>query len=132
MSGSNQAEQRPSEPGEEEPADFRLSLLGMPIVERQSGDGYEELSWSLKRALKILGFLASSVDQRAPRDEIIEVVWPGVGAEAIRRNFHPTISALRKTLQPAGRSWGSVIRLKQGVYSLDESCRWEIDTVRFD
>ena len=90
MSGSKQADNRPSEPADEVSPSFRLSLLGVPIVERKTPGGYEELSWSLQRALKILGFLAASPDQRAPRDEIIEVVWPDAGAGVIRRNFHPT------------------------------------------
>ncbi len=132
MSGSNPADNRPSGSDDDASPSFRLSLLGVPIIERWAPAGYEELSWSLQRALKILGFLASSPDQRAPRDEIIEVLWPNADAEVIRRNFHPTVSVLRRTLKPGGRSWGSVIRLKQGVYSLDESCHWEIDTVRFE
>lgn len=132
MTGSSsdalESETEPVEPN----VGYRVRLLGVPVIERRSETGFEELSWSLRRALKILGFLASSQDLRAPREEIIDAIWPEASRGVIERNFHPTISLLRRGLEPSARSRGSVIRQQHGVYALDSRCDWQIDILTFE
>ena len=116
----------------ERAAGYRVCLLGVPMVERRSETGFEELSWSLRRALKILGFLASSQGLRAPREEIIDAVWPEASRGVIEKNFHPTISLLRRGLAPNVWARGSLIRQQHGVYALDSRCDWQIDILAFE
>ena len=71
---------------------FRLRFLGLPEVHRRiSGDAREEdwerVSFSLRRGLRVLAYLATSPERRAARDELEEAVWPEADSEAIERNF---------------------------------------------
>lgn len=122
----------PVDSGDVDRPDFRVRLLGVPRIERREGEQYCELRWDLKRALRLLAFLASSPGMAAAREDLMEVAWPEADRVTIGRNFHPTVSHLRRTLAPEGHPRGALVRVRQGVYSLEPSLHWEIDTVAFE
>jgi DNA-binding SARP family transcriptional activator len=111
-----------------------VRLLGRPSVRRLDPDGGEvEVEWRLRRALLVFAFLAAAPDLRAGKEELVEAVWPEADPETVRRNFHPTLSWLRRALAPAGerrRAAGVVAR--HGLYQLDPSAEWEIDRLEFE
>jgi len=113
---------------------FRVRLLGRPSVLRLAEDGSgEEVEWRLRRALLVFAFLASAPELRAGKEELVEAVWPEADPDTVRRNFHPTLSWLRRALAPAAerrRSGGVVVR--HGLYQLDPAARWEIDRLEFE
>jgi DNA-binding SARP family transcriptional activator len=111
--------------------DVRVVMLGVPRVERRDPSGrMVPVTWSFKRPLRILAYLASAPDLQATREEIVSILWPEASEEAIRRNLHPAVSWLRRSVWP-GRGQGGVVLLRDGVYSLDPALRWEVDVRTF-
>lgn len=117
---------------------YRVHLLGRPEVWRRVEPGvprasrrnrWERLHWPLKRALRALAYLASSPERRAPREELVEALWPEHGEDVVRRNFHPTLSHLRRGLRgSAGKAGsGEPLVLQDGVYALAPEVDWWID-----
>lgn len=108
---------------------FRLHFLGRPEGWRRRPDGsWRRLHWPLQRAFKVLAYLASSPERRAAREEIVEALWAEESADSIRRNFHPTLSHLRRALRdgPAGPELDP-LPLIDGVYALSPEVGWWID-----
>ena len=80
----------------------------------------------------MLAFLATSPGLAARREDLIEAVWPREGEQTIDRNFHPTLSHLRRALE--GDQRGGVpppLLLHAGVYRLNPKITWEIDILDF-
>ena len=111
-------------------ADVRIGLLGVPRVERRTQDGMAPVAWSFKRPLRILAYLASAPDLQASREEIVSILWPDSSEEHVRRNLHPAVSWLRRSVWPGGGA-GGVVLLRDGVYSLDPTLHWEVDVRLF-
>jgi len=111
--------------------EVRIGLLGVPRVERRDPSGrLLPVVWSFKRPLRILAYLASAPDLQATREEIVSILWPEANEDAVRRNLHPAVSWLRRSVWP-GRGQGGVVLLRDGVYSLDPTLHWEVDVRLF-
>lgn len=108
-------------------AGFSVSLFGTPAIRRLgAGDGDDrQVECRLRRSLQALAFLSTSADLRANRDDLVGAIWPNEGERTIERNFHPTLSHLRRSLE------GAPIVYRGGVYQLNPALRWEIDTRDF-
>jgi DNA-binding SARP family transcriptional activator len=111
---------------------YVLGLLGSPLARQRDAEGERDLDCRLKRSFQVLAYLASSPGLQAGREELIEAVWPTEGERTIERNFHPTLSHLRRALE-AGRkdSGSSPLLFRSGVYRLNPEIRWEIDVIDF-
>ena len=110
---------------------FSLVLLGPPVVRRiEPGGRRVELVWRLKKALQAVAYLALKPERRTDRDDLVEAIWPEASAEAVRKNFHPTLSDARRTLT-GGRGGPNPIVFNQGVYALDPETHWQVDVERF-
>jgi DNA-binding SARP family transcriptional activator len=122
-----------SEPASSRPI-FTLGLLGSPIARQRDGEGERDLDCRLRRSFQVLAFLASSLSLQAGREELIEAVWPTEGERTIERNFHPTLSHLRRALEGGPRTKGRPLPLlfRSGVYRLNPDVTWEIDVVEFN
>lgn len=84
--------------GEAPPA--RLVVFGPPRLEI-AGRPLAASAWQTQRAFQVLVFLALH-PRGANRDELLEHFWPGRQLAAGKRNFHPTLSYVRRTLPRAG------------------------------
>lgn len=108
---------------------YEIQLLGDPVVWfRTEGGERMALEWTLKRAFRTFVFLVLAPERRAGRDELIEAIWSDVDPERVQRNFHPTLSLLRRTLAGGPKT----LRFRQGRYALDPAVRWEVDVERFE
>ena len=120
----------PAERGER-PA-YSLGLLGEPFVQQRVGGAPRDLGWRLRRSFEVLAYLASSPGLQAGREDLIEAVWPREGERTIDRNFHPTLSHLRRALE--GELRGDVpppLLFRGGTYRLNPEIAWQIDLVDF-
>ncbi len=115
-------------------ARVRLRLLGRPEAWRRRPDGsWARLHWPLRRAFKALAYLATSPERRAAREDLMEALWPEESDETIRRNFHPTLSHLRRGLRPAPAGPAAPgdgpapLLLEDNVYRLNPELGWWID-----
>lgn len=109
---------------------YVLSLLGTPAARRRGPDGETEIECRLKRSFQILAYLASSPGLEAAREELVEAIWPTDGEQTIERNFHPTLSHLRRALE-GGREKDATPSLlfRSGVYRLNPEIDWEVDVL---
>ena len=109
---------------------FLISLLGAPAARRRGPEGESVIECRLKRSFQVLAYLASSPGLQAARDEVVEAIWPTDGEQTIDRNFHPTLSHLRRALE-GGRSKAEPpsLLLRTGVYRLNPEYDWEVDVL---
>ncbi|MEM9553775.1 MAG: BTAD domain-containing putative transcriptional regulator [Acidobacteriota bacterium] len=113
---------------------IELRLLGPPSARRLEVNGEtHELRWRLRKAFQAVAFLALAPSRRASKDDLVEAVWSGVEPDAVRRNFHPTLSDARRTLEgPDAGSTGSGtggIVYGEGLYRLDPELTWRVDVL---
>lgn len=111
---------------------FEVSLLGKPGVVR-CVEGVETLlRFRLQRAFKVLAYLAMAPERSADREELAEAVWPGEGESEVERNFHPTLSHLRRSLiEGLGEATPPPLLLREGIYELNPAFEWKIDLAEF-
>jgi DNA-binding SARP family transcriptional activator len=110
---------------------YALGLLGAPFARRRDADGERDLDCRLRRSFQVLAYLASSPGLEAGREELIEAVWPTEGERTIERNFHPTLSHLRRALEAGRKDEVQPLLLRSGVYRLNPEIGWEIDALEF-
>jgi DNA-binding SARP family transcriptional activator len=110
---------------------YVLGLLGSPVARQRDEEGERDLDWRLRRSFQVLAFLATSPGLQAGREELIEAVWPTEGERTIERNFHPTLSHLRRALEGGnrGKDRAAPLLFRNGVYKLNPEVGWEIDVV---
>jgi len=121
---------RVREAGDE--ARFQVDLFGPPTVLRRTvGGDFQEVDWSLKRAFKLLAFLATSPERRASKAELEDALWPEDDRGTIQRNFHPTLSYLRRSLGARAGASQQPLIFRNEVYQLNPEMEWRIDTERF-
>jgi DNA-binding SARP family transcriptional activator len=119
-----------------EPAEegFVVTLFG-PGGVRRRGDG-AVLVWHLRRAFEVLAYLATSPQLQAGRDELQRAVFWDASPEEVRKNFHPTLSHLRRALEgppsPGRRLEVPPLLHLQGFYRLNPAIVWEVDALAFE
>ncbi|MEA2604267.1 MAG: hypothetical protein QOF89_5259 [Acidobacteriota bacterium] len=112
---------------------YILGLLGSPLARQRDEDGERDLDCRLRRSFQVLAYLASSPGLQAGREELIEAVWPTEGERTIERNFHPTLSHLRRALEGGrkDRDLPAPLLFRGGVYRLNPEVAWEVDVIDF-
>ncbi len=113
------------------PPVYVLGLLGSPVARQRDEEGEHDLDLRLRRAFQVLAFLASSPGLQAGREELMDAVWPTEGERTIERNFHPTLSHLRRSLEAGAKGKGrpSQLLFRNGVYRLNPETVWEVDAL---
>ncbi|HSN87860.1 MAG TPA: BTAD domain-containing putative transcriptional regulator, partial [Thermoanaerobaculia bacterium] len=116
--------------GPEEKPVFVLGLLGSTIAKQRTPEGERDIDYKLRRSLQVLAYLASAPGLEANREELIEAVWPTEGERTIERNFHPTLSHLRRALEGGRKGEGPApLLFRGGIYRLNPEIEWEIDVI---
>jgi len=105
----------------------RLVLFGPPRLE-VDGRAVPASAWRSQRAFQVLILLALQ-PRGVSRDVLLETFWPGRQLAAGRRNFHPTLSYLRKVLPDAG---SAALRREGELYRLDADYPLTCDAWEFD
>lgn len=108
---------------------FRVALLGRPQVERLTEAGAVAIRFPLRRSFQTLAYLSTSADLSASRDELIEEIWSGESPADVLRNFHPTLSHLRRSLSAGMKPKVVPLLLHEGIYRLNPEIDWQIDWV---
>jgi DNA-binding SARP family transcriptional activator len=112
--------------------DLVVRILGPVEVYRDVEAKIPAGAWRLKRAFKVFCFLAAARNHRATKDRIAEALWGEVADAVIEKNFHPTISFLRRALNHGHAVPKNFILYEGGVYSFNPEYRFDVDLERFD
>jgi LuxR family maltose regulon positive regulatory protein len=86
----------------------------------------------VRRALGAFCCLAVARDHRVTREQLAEALWGNARPSAIERNFHSTISLLRRALNHGHHVPKNFIRCEQGAYLLNPAYRYDIDVETFE
>jgi len=123
---------KPPAPGGPPLADLTIRLLGPIEVHRDADRKIPSSAWKVKRALQIFCFVASSRDRRASKDRIVDALWGEARPSVIEKNFHPTISFLRRALNYGHNVPKNFILYEGGAYLLNPVYSYDLDTESFE
>ncbi|HEX8265818.1 MAG TPA: bacterial transcriptional activator domain-containing protein, partial [Pyrinomonadaceae bacterium] len=80
----------------------------------------------------IFCFIATSRHRRVEKDSLIDTFWGESDFEAVEKNFHPTISHIRKALNSRQTIKQNFLLYRDGAYQLNPELSYSIDTEDFD
>ncbi len=84
-------------------------------------------AWAQRRAADLVKLLALTPGHRMPRDEVLELLWPQLGADAAASNLHKAASYARRALGDRG-----AVVLRGGVVELAPAAEVATDVERFE
>ncbi|HYE66900.1 MAG TPA: BTAD domain-containing putative transcriptional regulator [Pyrinomonadaceae bacterium] len=112
--------------------DLTISMLGPVEILRDPARPLAADAWVTKRARDILCFIASRRHRRASKDTIIDAFWGESDFEAVEKNFHPTVSHIRKALNSNQPLKQNFLLYRDGDYLLNPDFSYRIDIEEFD
>ncbi len=112
--------------------DLTINMLGPVEIFRDPARPLAADAWTTKRARDILCFIASRRHRRASKDTIIDTFWGEADFEAVEKNFHPTVSHIRKALNSNQPLKQNFLLYRDGDYQLSPNFSYQIDTEEFD
>ncbi len=112
--------------------DLTINMLGPVEIFRDPVRSLAADAWTTKRARDILCFIASRRHRRASKDTIIDTFWGEADFEVVEKNFHPTVSHIRKALNSNQPLKQNFLLYRDGDYQLSPNFSYHIDTEEFD
>ncbi len=112
--------------------DLIINMLGPVEIFRDRARPLAAYAWTTKRARDILCFVASRRHRRASKDAIIDTFWGEADFEAVEKNFHPTVSHIRKALNSNQPFKQNFLLYRDGDYQLNPDFTYRIDIEEFD
>ncbi|MBI3651687.1 MAG: tetratricopeptide repeat protein [Acidobacteria bacterium] len=112
--------------------DLTIFMLGHVEIFRDPTHPLTAEVWTTRRARDILCFIASRPHRRASKDTIIDTFWNDAEFEVIEKNFHPTVSHIRKALNSKQTLKQNFLLYRDGDYQLNPDFSYRIDTEDFD
>jgi len=112
--------------------DLTIKLLGHVEIYRDPSRPFGSDAWTTKRARDILCFIASRKHRRASKDVIIDTFWGDADFWVVEKNFHPTVSHIRKALNSNQALKQNFLLYRDGDYQLNPGFTYFIDTEEFD
>lgn len=112
--------------------DLTIRLLGHVDIFRDSANPLPADAWTTRRARDIFCFIASSRHRRAEKDVLIDTFWAEEDFDAVEKNFHPTISHIRKALNAKQAFKQNFIVFRDGAYQLNPELEYLIDVDEFE
>ena len=112
--------------------DLTLKLLGHVEIYRDPTKPFAPDAWTTRRARDIFCYLATSKHRRVDKEVLIEDFWGDAEFEAVEKNFHPTISHIRKALNSRQTMKQNFLVFRDGAYGLNPELSYSIDTEDFE
>jgi len=113
-------------------ADLSINMLGPIEIFRDPAKPLAADAWTTKRARDILCFIASRRHRRAAKETIIDTFWGEADFEAVEKNFHPTVSHIRKALNSKQPVKQNFLLYRDSDYLLNQEFSYRIDIEEFD
>jgi LuxR family transcriptional regulator, maltose regulon positive regulatory protein len=112
--------------------DLTVKLLGPVEIYREKSVPFASEAWTTKRARDIFCYIASSRNRRVEKDVLIDAFWGAEDLRTIEKNFHPTISHIRKALNYKQPLKQNFLVFRDGAYQLNPEFSYTIDTEIFE
>ena len=112
--------------------DLTINMLGPVEIVRDIARPFAADAWTTRRARDILCFIASRHHHRTPKDAIIDTFWGETDVKTVEKNFHPTMSHVRKALNSNQPLKQNFLVYRDGDYQLNPEFSYRIDTEEFD
>ena len=112
--------------------DLTVNMLGPVEILRDPTRPLAGDAWPTRRARDILCFIASRRHHRASKDAIIDTFWGETDFEVVEKNFHPTVSHIRKALNSNQPLKQNFLLYRDGDYQLNSEFSYRIDTEGLD
>jgi LuxR family maltose regulon positive regulatory protein len=112
--------------------DLTVNMLGPVEIFRDPTRPLAPDAWPTRRARDILCFIVSRRHHRASKDTIIDTFWGETDFEVVEKNFHPTVSHIRKALNSNQALKQNFILYREGDYQLNAEYSYRIDIEEFD
>jgi DNA-binding SARP family transcriptional activator len=113
-------------------ADLTINLLGHFEIFRDPKRPFAADAWTTRRAHEILCFIASRRHHRASKDTIIDTFWGEADFDVVAKNFHPTMSHIRKALNSNQPLKQNFLLYRDGDYLLNPDFAYSVDFEEFD
>jgi LuxR family maltose regulon positive regulatory protein len=112
--------------------DLTVNMLGPVEILRDPTRPLAADAWPTRRARDILCFIVSRRHHRASKDTIIDTFWGETDFEVVEKNFHPTVSHIRKALNSNQPLKQNFLLYRDGDYQLNSEFSYRIDIEEFD
>lgn len=112
--------------------DLAVKTLGFVEIYRDKAKPFAPDAWTTKRARDIFCCIATSPYRRIEKDILIDLFWRDEDLDTIEKNFHPTISHIRKALNSRQALKEKFIVFRDGAYGLNPELAYSIDTEEFE
>ena len=112
--------------------DLTINILGPVEIVRDPARPLAADAWTTRRARDILCFIVSRRHHRASKEIIIDTFWGETDLDAVEKNFHPTVSHIRKALNSNQPLKQNFLLYRDGDYQLNPEFSYYIDTEEFE
>jgi DNA-binding SARP family transcriptional activator len=112
--------------------DLTVNMLGPVEILRDPTRPLAADAWPTRRARDILCFIVSRRHHRASKDTIIDTFWGETDFDVVEKNFHPTVSHIRKALNSNQPLKQNFLLYRDGDYQLNSEFSYRIDIEQFD
>jgi DNA-binding SARP family transcriptional activator/Flp pilus assembly protein TadD len=112
--------------------DLTINVLGPVEIFRDPSSPFAPDAWTTRRARDIFCYIATSKHRRVPKDVLIEAFWRDEDPASVEKNFHPTISHIRKALNSRQAFKQNFVVFRDGAYQLNPELSYSIDTEEFE
>lgn len=112
--------------------DLTIRMLGPVEIIRDPARPLAVDAWTTRRSRDILCFITSRRHHRASKDKIIDTFWGETDFEVVEKNFHPTVSHIRKALNSNQSLKQNFLLYRDSDYQLNPEFSYQIDIEEFD
>ena len=112
--------------------DLTVKTLGFVEIYRDKSKPFAADAWTTKRAREIFCSIATSKHRRVDKDVLIDTFWGEEDIATVEKNFHPTISHIRKALNSRQSFKQNFLVFRDGAYGLNPELSYSIDTEEFE
>jgi LuxR family transcriptional regulator, maltose regulon positive regulatory protein len=112
--------------------DLTVNVLGFVDIFRDRAKPFAADAWTTRRAREIFCYIATSKHRRVEKDVLMDVFWGDEEISVIEKNFHPTISHIRKALNSRQTFKQNFLVFRDGAYQLNPELSFFIDTEEFE
>jgi hypothetical protein len=112
--------------------DLHIHVLGPVDIFRDTAKPFGADAWTTRRARDIFCYIATSKHRRIAKDVLIDTFWPDDDPAVVEKNFHPTISHIRKALNSRQAFKQNFLVFRDGAYQLNPELSYFVDAEEFD